>query len=143
LDWVHPLRNIAQDWQSANQTLASATKNPDNGVLMLSISGSRRHFRFGICAALPWPRSGTKVHCTTLSLAKSLCRPVGRLHPPRMPITVTETLKTVKFAALGVRNLIDEGESVYVPELTGLTSRGFNQQVVSKFAALGQRTLDL
>ena len=61
-----------------------------------------------------------------------------------MAVTVTEALKTVKFAAVGARNLFDsEGSGAEVPELNEIAAPGFDRQVISKFAALGQRTLEL
>lgn len=61
-----------------------------------------------------------------------------------MAVTVTEALKTVKFAAVGARNLFDsETSGVEVPELDEIAAPGFDRQVISKFAALGQRTLEL
>lgn len=61
-----------------------------------------------------------------------------------MAVTVTEALKTVKFAAVGARNLFDsETGGVEVPELDEIAAPGFDRQVISKFAALGQRTLEL
>ena len=61
-----------------------------------------------------------------------------------MAVTVTEALKTVKFAAVGARNLFDsETDGVEVPELDEIAAPGFDRQVISKFAALGQRTLEL
>jgi predicted DNA-binding WGR domain protein len=61
-----------------------------------------------------------------------------------MAVTVTEALKTVKFAAVGARNLFDsEASGAEVPELNEIAAPGFDRQVISKFAALGQRTLEL
>src|SRR6266571_3027550 len=61
-----------------------------------------------------------------------------------MAVTVTEALKTVKFAAVGARNLFDsEASGSEVPELDEIAAPGFDRQVISKFAALGQRTLEL
>lgn len=61
-----------------------------------------------------------------------------------MAVTVTEALKTVKFAAVGARNLFDsETSEAEVPELDEIAAPGFDRQVISKFAALGQRTLEL
>jgi hypothetical protein len=61
-----------------------------------------------------------------------------------MAVTVTEALKTVKFAAVGARNLFDsETSEAEVPELDDIAAPGFDRQVISKFAALGQRTLEL
>ena len=61
-----------------------------------------------------------------------------------MAVTVTEALKTVKFAAVGTRNLFDsETGGVEAPELDQIAAPGFDRQVISKFAALGQRTLEL
>lgn len=61
-----------------------------------------------------------------------------------MAVTVTEALKTVKFAAVGARNLFDnETSAADVPELDEIAAPGFDRQVISKFAALGQRMLEL
>lgn len=61
-----------------------------------------------------------------------------------MAVTVTEALKTVKFAAVGARNLFDsETSAADVPELDEIVAPGFDRQVISKFAALGQRMLEL
>jgi predicted DNA-binding WGR domain protein len=61
-----------------------------------------------------------------------------------MAVTVTKALKTVKFAAVGARNLFDsEASEAEVPELNEIAAPGFDRQVISKFAALGQRTLEL
>ena len=57
---------------------------------------------------------------------------------------VAAALKTVKFAAVGARNLFDNGTGdEEAPELADLAAPGFDRQVISKFAALGQRCLDL
>jgi len=61
-----------------------------------------------------------------------------------MAVTVAAALKTVKFAAVGARNLFDSGTGdEEAPELADLAAPGFDRQVISKFAALGQRCLDL
>jgi predicted DNA-binding WGR domain protein len=61
-----------------------------------------------------------------------------------MAVTVAAALKTVKFAAVGARNLFDNGTGdEEAPELADLAAPGFDRQVISKFAALGQRCLDL
>jgi hypothetical protein len=61
-----------------------------------------------------------------------------------MAVTVAAALKTVKFAAVGARNLFDSGTGDEVaPELADIAAPGFDRQVISKFAALGQRCLDL
>ena len=64
-----------------------------------------------------------------------------------LAIVVTEAIKTIKFAAVGARNLFDD-EGTEAPEATPVfdniaASSGLDRRVVSKFAALGQRTLDL
>jgi hypothetical protein len=64
-----------------------------------------------------------------------------------LAITVTEAIKTIKFAAVGARNLFDD-EGTEAAEATPVfdnlaASSGLDRKVVSKFAALGQRTLDL
>jgi predicted DNA-binding WGR domain protein len=61
-----------------------------------------------------------------------------------MSLTVAEVLKTVKFAAGGVRNLFDDedsAESINLYEKVNTSS--FDRQVVSKFAAMGSRVLTL
>ncbi len=61
-----------------------------------------------------------------------------------MAVTVAEVMKTVKFAAVGARNLFDNGGGgEEAPELADIAAPGFDRQVISKFAALGQRCLDL
>jgi predicted DNA-binding WGR domain protein len=61
-----------------------------------------------------------------------------------MAVTVSEALRTVKFAAVGARNLFDsETSAADVPELDEIAAPGFDRQVISKFAALGQRMLEL
>lgn len=61
-----------------------------------------------------------------------------------MAVTVTEALKTVKFGAVGTRNLFDsEADAMAVPELAAIAAPGFDRQVICKFAALGQRMLEL
>ena len=61
-----------------------------------------------------------------------------------MAVTVAAVLKTVKFAAVGARNLFDSGTGdEEAPELADIAAPGFDRQVISKFAALGQRCLDL
>jgi predicted DNA-binding WGR domain protein len=64
-----------------------------------------------------------------------------------LAITVTEAIQTIKFAAVGARNLFDDegveaADSAPVFENVAVRS-GLNRAVVAKFAALGQRTLDL
>src|SRR5450759_4894068 len=50
----------------------------------LSFARSRWHLRLGLCAANPWLGVETKAHCATLTLAESLRRAAGQLHPPGM-----------------------------------------------------------
>ncbi len=64
-----------------------------------------------------------------------------------LAVTVTTAIKTIKFAAVGARNLFDDegGEAEEAtPVLDNLAANtGLDRRVVTKFAALGQRTLDL
>ena len=64
-------------------------------------------------------------------------------------VKVAETVKTIKFAAIGARNLFDDdAKSPAAAEEEGLDVSeikisGCDQQVVSKFASLGNRVLEL
>jgi predicted DNA-binding WGR domain protein len=64
-----------------------------------------------------------------------------------MAVQVSAAISTITFAAVGKRNLFDDegGETAEVaPVLDNLVANsGMSRGVVSKFAALGQRTLDL
>jgi len=66
----------------------------------------------------------------------------------RMSAQVVQVLKSIKFAALGARNLFDDDEETTpVPEvsaaLSTIDSSGFDQSVINKFASMGARALDL
>ena len=61
-----------------------------------------------------------------------------------MALTVAEAVKTIKFAAVGARNLFDDENSEESVQLyEKINTAGFDRQVVSKFAAMGSRTLAL
>lgn len=65
-----------------------------------------------------------------------------------MAEVVAELLKTVKFAAGGVRNLFDDEDftqpaSELETALASLDTSGFDASVVHKFAAMGSRSLEL
>jgi hypothetical protein len=64
----------------------------------------------------------------------------------KLSAKVIEVIKTVKFGAMGVRNLFDD-DSESNKDLTtvcnAIDMSGVNRQVVSRFAALGSRVLDL
>lgn len=61
-----------------------------------------------------------------------------------MAEVVTSVFKTVKVAALGARNLFDDNDQPTVAiDMTQFTNKGMNTQLVSKFAALGTRALEL
>ena len=63
----------------------------------------------------------------------------------RMAAVVFEALKTIKFGAVGKRNLFDDDEpTVEVANvLASIDSSGFDVCVLHKFAAMGSRMLEL
>lgn len=67
----------------------------------------------------------------------------------RMSAQVVQILKSVKFAAMGVRNLFDDDDTQSTPSvdvqeaLKTIDSSGFDPSVISKFASMGARELDL
>jgi predicted DNA-binding WGR domain protein len=66
----------------------------------------------------------------------------------KMAVTVAEVLKSVKFAAIGNRSLFDDEvitaeESSVKMALADIDIAGFDSSVVSKFASMGMRSLDL
>lgn len=65
----------------------------------------------------------------------------------RMSAQVVQVLKSIKFAALGARNLFDDEDSTPSVEvssaLSTIDSSGFDQSVINKFASMGTRSLDL
>lgn len=64
----------------------------------------------------------------------------------RMSQVVAEVMKTVKFAAVGSRSLFDDSV-VEAPDvqmaLSQIDSSGFEKSVISKFASMGSRMLEL
>jgi predicted DNA-binding WGR domain protein len=64
-----------------------------------------------------------------------------------MAEVVAAALKTIKFAAVGARDLFGDGNSGPAPDysevLANIDSSGFDKSVMSKFCALGARSLDL
>ena len=65
-----------------------------------------------------------------------------------MAEVIAEALKTVKFAASGVRNLFDDEDftqpnNELAQALSAVDTSGFDTSVVSQFAALGARSLEL
>lgn len=67
----------------------------------------------------------------------------------KMSETVVEVLKSIKFASIGVRSLFDDSDSSTETSpdvqtaLASINTAGFEAGVISKFASVGARVLDL
>lgn len=65
----------------------------------------------------------------------------------KMSEVIAEIMKTVKIGAVGVRNLFDDDDNNYAPEIKrafkNIDTTGFDTSVVMSFVSMGVRSLDL
>jgi len=63
----------------------------------------------------------------------------------KMSEIIVQTLKTVKFGAVGIRNLFEDNNFNQSVEetLRNVDRSGFDNSVIMKFASMGNRNLDL